>query len=225
MSKQRKQVKPLIVRQLQQSGNRLSFCVSPEVQEALEVKKGDNLSFEIDSEAGFVKLRKVVPSDQALEDTLAKTPQGNEKVFGVGDGKPNPPDEIKPFTNCVNCGSADIEVDGDEYFCPRCDTSFKITANGVRVIKSGSLSELKERVDGLEDDVRDLQDNKSGEETPKCPSCGSTDAEVDSLGSGWGVERFFCNNCGNSFEFPPAEETVGVAAEPKEDEEGEEGEI
>lgn len=70
------------------------------------------------------------------------------------------PTKIK-IEHCTCCGSTNIEVDGNQYYCPECDKTAKVTAaHGTKVIDRHPLGKEKARIDQLEDDVAELKGTK-----------------------------------------------------------------
>lgn len=61
---------------------------------------------------------------------------------------------------CTSCGSQDIKVTGNSFYCPDCDISYKITAQGTKVIDSNPLGKEKARLDQMEKDVAELKGQK-----------------------------------------------------------------
>jgi len=59
--------------------------------------------------------------------------------------------------HCTSCGSTNIEVDGNQYYCPDCDKTAKVTEQGTKVIDKNPLGKEKARIDQLEDDVAELK--------------------------------------------------------------------
>lgn len=79
---------------------------------------------------------------------------------------PTNPPKIK-IEFCTSCGSQDIKVTGNTFYCPDCDITYKVTAQGTKVIDSNPLGKEKARIDRLEDDVAELKGNKKPE--PESP--------------------------------------------------------
>jgi hypothetical protein len=61
---------------------------------------------------------------------------------------------------CTSCGSQDIKVTGNTYYCPDCDINYKVTTQGTKVVDTNPLGKEKARVDQLEQDVAELKGNK-----------------------------------------------------------------
>ena len=62
---------------------------------------------------------------------------------------------------CTSCGSQDIKVTGNTYYCPDCDITYKVTAQGTKVVDANPLGKEKARVDQLEQDVAELKGTKT----------------------------------------------------------------
>ncbi len=58
---------------------------------------------------------------------------------------------------CTSCGSQDIKVTGNTFYCPDCDITYKVTAQGTKVIDSNPLGKEKARVDQCELDIAELK--------------------------------------------------------------------
>ncbi len=65
---------------------------------------------------------------------------------------------------CTSCGSQEIEVTGSSYYCPACDVTYKVTAQGTKVVDSNPLGKQKARVDQPEQDVAELKGKEPGPE-------------------------------------------------------------
>lgn len=166
-----------VVRQVQQNGSRFDVCFAPEVREALCVKKGDNVSFEIDPDSEIVKMSKVNPANPDLDnpqDDNRLNPEnksGENKVNSLAVRSKAVPVEDETETTiefCVNCGSGDIEIKGDRYYCRTCDVLYEFTGKGIKPVKLNLLSEgignLESRIEQIEQNVRDI-DERLGDES------------------------------------------------------------
>ena len=71
---------------------------------------------------------------------------------------------------CTFCGSQEIEVTGNKYYCPNCDVTYKVTTQGTKVVDSNPLGKEKARVDQLEQDVAELKGNKEPGPGPADPA-------------------------------------------------------
>ncbi|MBA7496450.1 hypothetical protein ES702_07058 [subsurface metagenome] len=72
------------------------------------------------------------------------------------------PTKIK-IEHCTSCGSTNIKVDGNQYYCPDCDKTAKVTEQGTKVIDKNPLGREKARIDKIEDDVAKLKGEKPAE--------------------------------------------------------------
>ncbi len=82
---------------------------------------------------------------------------------------------------CTSCGSQDIKVTGNTFYCPDCDITYKVTAQGTKVIDSNPLGEEKARLDQCEQDIAELKEQKEPGPDPIEPDAGGDDtsAHVD----------------------------------------------
>ena len=81
---------------------------------------------------------------------------------------PTNPKKIK-IEFCTSCGSQDIKVTGNTYYCPDCDITYKVTAQGTKVIDNNPLGKEKARLDALEEDVAELKGQKGPDLRPAEP--------------------------------------------------------
>lgn len=79
------------------------------------------------------------------------------------------PTKIK-IEHCTSCGSTNIKVDGNQYYCPDCDKTAKVTEQGTKVIDKNPLGREKARIDQLEDDVAELKGEKNPGPDPAEPN-------------------------------------------------------
>ena len=86
------------------------------------------------------------------------------------------PSKIK-IEFCTSCGSQDIKVTGNKYYCPDCDITYIVTTQGTKVIDSNPLGKEKDRIDRLEDDVAQLKGQKPAE--PEVPETDEDKPEQD----------------------------------------------
>ena len=70
---------------------------------------------------------------------------------------------------CTSCGSQDIKVTGNSFYCPDCDITYKVTTQGTKVMDSNPLGKEKARLDQLEDDVAELKGGKEPGPEPAEP--------------------------------------------------------
>jgi len=61
---------------------------------------------------------------------------------------------------CTSCGAQDIKVTGNNYYCPDCDVTFKVTTQGTKVVDSDPLGKQNTRLDALQEDVEKLKSEK-----------------------------------------------------------------
>lgn len=61
---------------------------------------------------------------------------------------------------CTSCGSQDIKVTGNTFYCPDCDVTYKVTTQGTKVIDSNPLGKEKARIDQMEEDIAELKGTK-----------------------------------------------------------------
>ncbi len=71
---------------------------------------------------------------------------------------------------CTSCGSQDIKVTGNTFYCPDCDITYKVTAEGTKVIDSNPLGKEKARLDQCEQDIAELKGQKEPEPEPPEPA-------------------------------------------------------
>jgi len=70
---------------------------------------------------------------------------------------------------CSSCGSKDIEVTGQKFYCPECDVTYKVTEAGTTVLSTNPLGKQNTRLDKVEKDVADLRGKKPAETNPLDP--------------------------------------------------------
>jgi len=61
---------------------------------------------------------------------------------------------------CTSCGSKDIEVNGNRYYCPDCDITYQVTKLGTKVVDSNPRGKEKARLDQCEQDIAELKGQK-----------------------------------------------------------------
>lgn len=159
-----------VIRQVQQNGRRFDVCLAPEIREALDVQKGDNVSFERDDDSDAVLLRKVAqPPELDAEDSpvensgVERVPLEADHVGRRRKNQQNPTDKIE---FCPNCGTDDIRVDGAECVCYDCDATFAVTANGVKLVDakhSEKINGLESRIVRVEDLLQNMGETMNGE--------------------------------------------------------------
>lgn len=204
-----------IIRQLQQSGNRLTVCIAPEIREALQANKGDNLAFEIEPDSGVVRLSKVVLSNPGSDDSQDETNKDNKDESGItlsaelrvdgADKKTQGQQTNKTNIEfCPSCGSNEFDVTGNKIYCRKCDVLYESAADGsFRVVKLSPLADevddISQRLEQVEQDVQDIDEQLN-------PKSNKPDDD-DWLDDYWGKDE------------DSAEVKVAVGAESDEDEE------
>jgi len=78
------------------------------------------------------------------------------------------PSKIK-IEFCTSCGSKDIEVTGQKYYCSTCDVTYIVTEAGTKVVSTNPLGKTNTRLDQVEKDVADLQGKKPASKDPTDP--------------------------------------------------------
>jgi len=68
---------------------------------------------------------------------------------------------------CTCCGSKDIEVTGQKYYCSVCDVTYIVTEAGTKVVSTNPLGKTNTRLDKVENDVADLQGKKPASKDPQ----------------------------------------------------------
>jgi len=76
---------------------------------------------------------------------------------------------------CTSCGSKDIEVTGQNYYCPECDVTYKVTEAGTKVVDTNPLGKTNTRLAQVEKDVAQLKSGKPAE--PAEPAEQTPDSE------------------------------------------------
>lgn len=67
---------------------------------------------------------------------------------------------------CTSCGSKDIEVTGQKYYCPDCDVTYKVTEAGTKVVETNPLGKQEARLSQAEKDIAELKGQKPAEPAP-----------------------------------------------------------
>lgn len=92
---------------------------------------------------------------------------------------------------CTSCGSQDIKVTGNNYYCSDCDVTFKVTKAGTKVVDSNPLGKETSRINALEEDVAGLKSEKkpgsepaatTGPAQPAQPAAGAEDEDEEQDG-------------------------------------------
>lgn len=82
---------------------------------------------------------------------------------------------------CTSCGSKEIEVTGQKFYCPNCDVTYKVTEAGTKVVDTNPLAKQQNRLDQVEKDIAELKGPKPAEPAPAAPKPDSED-DVNSHG-------------------------------------------
>lgn len=167
-------MKKPIVRQLKkvESGNELVVCVAPENRKKLGANEGDNLLQMYNPDSGVVEISRVAQSpnrqqSETREDAEDETREKESIVDLPGKKEQGQQTEISGFEFCSSCGSKNIEVAGDRYYCGDCDVTYKVTSKGTIPIDTNPslvVDALEERVEQLEEDVDKLNGNSDKDE-------------------------------------------------------------
>ena len=89
------------------------------------------------------------------------------------------PSKIK-IEFCTSCGSKEIQVSGQQYYCQDCDVTYKVTEAGTKVVDTNPLGKEKARLDQIEKDVADLKGKKPAEQqSPQAPEPDSSVIEKE----------------------------------------------
>ena len=73
------------------------------------------------------------------------------------------PNKIK-IEFCTSCGSKEIEVTGQKFYCSACDVTYKVTEAGTKVVDTNPLGKQNTRLDQVEKDIADLKGSKPAEQ-------------------------------------------------------------
>ncbi len=162
------------VRKVQKIGNGLGLRVPPELCQEAEVGRGDNIALEFNPESGGLKLGKVAlanpvvddvpPQDETLENSESKSNENKSRVDLAGETEQNPQPDVSKFEFCTSCGSDDIQVTGNQFYCGECDVTYEVTPRGTKVVAANPMqivNDLENRVEQLEHSVDGLN-HKSG---------------------------------------------------------------
>ncbi len=170
------------VRKMQKIGNGLGLRVPPELCQEAEVGRGDNVALEFNPESGGLKLGKVALANPVVDNAEQqdethesseskssenksnenKSSENNSRVDLADEKEQGQPDGVSKFAHCTNCGSDDIQVTGNQFYCGECDMTYEVTPKGTIVIDTnplGKVDNLEKRVDQLEQDVDEINDN------------------------------------------------------------------
>jgi len=165
------------VRKMQKIGNGLGIRISPELCQEADVGRGDNLSIEFDPDSGGFKLVKVAQANPGLDDVQQqdetheigkdessenKSSENKSRVDLADKKEPNLQPEVSKFEFCTSCGSDDIQVTGNQFYCGDCDVTYEVTPRGTKVVATNpfeNVKDLENRVEQLEEDIDKLNNN------------------------------------------------------------------
>ncbi len=167
-------MKKPIVRQLKKNkvGNELVVCVAPENREKLGANEGDNLMQRYNPDSGVVEISKVVQSpeqqqDETRENTEDETRENKSRVDLADEKEQSQADGVSKIAHCTSCGSDDIQVTGNQFYCGDCDVTYEVTPTGTKVVATNPMQiidDLDARVEQLEQDVDKLNGNSDKDE-------------------------------------------------------------
>ena len=83
---------------------------------------------------------------------------------------------------CTSCGSKEIEVTGQKFYCPDCDVTYKVTEAGTTVVDTNPLGKQNARLEQAEKDIADLKGQKPAEPAepdPPAPDPENKDEDED----------------------------------------------
>ncbi|MBA7519247.1 hypothetical protein ES705_11333 [subsurface metagenome] len=167
-------MKKPIVRQLKKvKGSKgLVVCVPPEISDAIGSTEGDNLLFGSNPDSGIVEVSKFVESPNQQKDETHensenesnenKSNESKSRVDLADEKEQNPQPELSKFEFCTCCGSDDIQVTGNQFYCGECDVTYEVTPKGTKVVSTNPVQvvdDLENRVEQLENDVDKINDN------------------------------------------------------------------
>lgn len=165
------------VRKIQQMGNGLGIRIAPELLQEMEMGRGDDCSMKFNPESRGLNLSKVVSSDSSpgsdkvLADGQTDS-QADDQTDGQTDSQAdsqadNQAGEETKIEFCSNCGSKDIDVTGNKYYCQVCDALFEFTTQGTKVIKlsplAGEIEDIEQRLEQVESDVQEIDEQLNQE--------------------------------------------------------------
>ncbi len=163
-------MKKPIVRQLKKvKGSKgLVVCVPPEISDAIGSTEGDNLLFGDNPDSGIVELSKFVESPNQQNQQKDETHENSESKSNENKSRVDLDDEkgqsqqagVSNFEFCTSCGSDDIQVTGNQFYCGDCDVTYEVTPRGTKVVSTNPVpTDLENRVEQLENDVDELSAN------------------------------------------------------------------
>lgn len=164
-------MKKPIIRQLKKmkGSNELVVCVSPEIRDAIGSAEGDNLLLEVNPDSGIVEMSKVVQSpnrqqNETRENAEDETRENKSRVGLADKEEQSQQDKVSRFEFCASCGSDDIQVTGNQFYCGDCDVTYEVTSRGTKVVATNpfkNVDDLENRVGQLERDIDKLNNNPS----------------------------------------------------------------
>ena len=80
---------------------------------------------------------------------------------------------------CTSCGSKEIEVTGQKFYCSDCDVTYKVTEAGTKVVDANPLGKQNARLDQAEKDIAELKGQKPAETDPALSSPKSEKKDED----------------------------------------------
>ncbi|MBA7537526.1 hypothetical protein ES705_29795 [subsurface metagenome] len=118
-------------------------------------------------DSGIVEVSKFVESpnqqqDETHENSENESNENKSRVDLADEKEQNPQPDVSKFEFCTSCGSDDIRVNGNQFYCFECDVNYEVTPKGTKVVSMNPVQEvtdLKNRVEQLENDVDDLNGN------------------------------------------------------------------
>lgn len=171
------------VRKMQKMGNGLGLRVPPELCQEAEVGRGDNVSLEFNPDSGGLKLGKVAMANPGLDDVRQqdethensesnssenKSTENESRVDLADEKGQSQQAEVSKFEFCTSCGSDDIRVTGNQFYCFECDVTYEVTPRGTKIVATNppkeQVDEINHRIDDLEKDVDELLNNKPGDD-------------------------------------------------------------
>ncbi len=172
-------MKKPIIRQLKKikGSNELVVCVPPEIREAIGSTEGDNLLFGRNPDSGIAEISKVVQSpnrqqNETRENAEDETRENESRVDLADEKGQSQQAEVSKFEFCTSCGSDDIRVTGNQFYCFECDVTYEVTPKGTKVVATNpvqAVNDLENRVEQLEQDMDGLNNKSSDDEDDEEP--------------------------------------------------------
>ncbi len=167
-------MKKPVIRQLKKmkGGKELVVSVPPEIREPAGLADGDNLLLERDPDSGIVQLSKVDQSTdrqqyENRENAEDENRENESRVDLSAEEEQSQRDGLSKFEFCTSCGSDDIQVTGNQFYCGDCDVTYEVTPKGTKVVgvnPSEKINGIENRVKQLEQDVGNLNDKSGNDE-------------------------------------------------------------